>query len=262
MYLQAENTLLGEKPYWVFVSFLYAWIAADLAKDFAETSRDWLDRKKEGVVHPIMSHLVLVSFVVGTSWLGWSGSFVRGEIPAFDKPVGVEVIASTSLLLIVDFWILAMYFGFSKVVHAARLSGEYKQWSSHAGYWVAWISVAYVVWDFMVYYVVPRWTGFGDGNHLCEHWWMSVLCAGIAIAVFFMFKRGIPSDHPLRLVASDISLLGLVLFYRTLKQLAEPGQPGWLYGFRSGFLLLFVVAGLLALIPWPARPKPQAGVAP
>src|SRR2546421_1505899 len=45
---------LGENPYWVFISFLYAWIAADIARRFSEVSSHRSKHK-----HLLVSHLIL-----------------------------------------------------------------------------------------------------------------------------------------------------------------------------------------------------------
>jgi hypothetical protein len=149
----------------VFVSFLYAWIAADIAKRFSDLSSHWSEYTKckpRGSLAPVVSHLFLAAFVVATSWLGWTLAFVHGDVTAVDiKNLG-GVIAPSSLLLIVDFWILGTYFAFVRVVHRARRSGKYEgAWSSssgHAAYWVVFIQLAYLLWDFFVYFLIPYWT--------------------------------------------------------------------------------------------------------
>lgn len=146
MRLNEATRSLGETPYWVFVSFLYAFIAADIAQRFSKLSSHWseLEEKSEyawGGLHfwyvPVYSHLILLSFVVGTSWLGWS-QFVLDHLEMFELRLGV--LTSCSLLLIVDFAILTLYSSFASVLNEARLSGKYtglwSEYSGHAGYWV------------------------------------------------------------------------------------------------------------------------------
>jgi hypothetical protein len=265
MYLQACKTPLGENPYWVFVSFLYAWIAADIAERFAEISSIKAGTGEKAPpqrVHwqrPIWSHLVLAGFIVGTSWIGWTKAVCRGDVPTSEG-----VIEYTSLLLIVDFAILATYFSFTRVIYEARLSDKLKARPEQAALWLSSILILYVAWDFVVYWVIPWNTG---GQAFCAYasqfWassWMSVLCAGVAISAFFLFKYRVPADCPLNLLATDVSLLALVLSYRTLKQLAAgPDRPCWLYGFKWGCLICFVVAVVLAVIcKKPPDPQQEA----
>lgn len=49
MRLNEATRSLGETPYWVFVSFLYAFIAADIAQRFSKLSSHWseLEEKSE-----------------------------------------------------------------------------------------------------------------------------------------------------------------------------------------------------------------------
>lgn len=111
---------LPENPYWVFISSLYAWIAANIAERFSKISSDWSEyqlRKPRWWHIPVYSHLFLAAFVVGTSWLGWTHAFVKKDVTVFE-----DAIVSSSLLLIIDFWIVGTYFSFVAVVNKARLS--------------------------------------------------------------------------------------------------------------------------------------------
>jgi hypothetical protein len=255
MYLQESNSSLGENPYVLFVSFLYAWIAADIAGRFSNVSSRWSEYKRlkpRWWYVPIWSHLTLAGFVVGTSWLGWTNAFKH------DVSAPGEVIAPSSLLLIVDFWILAAYFAFVAVVNEARLSDKIQESSrsGQAAYWLALILLAYVLWDVLSYRVLPRWTGRGDGGHFWARSWMSVFCSVLAIASFFVLRRVRP-HRPFLTLAADVSLIALVLLYRALKQLASTCEPpgeqienlarhpigGWLNGFTWGCFLAFLSLG-------------------
>ncbi len=282
---------LGETPYWVFVSFLYAWVAAGIGERFSSLSLHWSEysRSKPRFWHvPVWSHLTLAAFIVATSWLGWTLAFLLGDVPGID--IGKGVIVPTSLLLIVDFWILGTYFAFVLVVNEARLAGRsYGRWSrqaGHAAYWVLWIQVAYLVWDFFTYFVIPCWeSGKGDASwswvwvgcaalagalvllrwfgrigpiaplvrfslivlfflglyfcipwkiesgvflNLWDHSWMSVLGIVLAWFAFWLSLTRSQTYGPFGVLASDASLLALVLFYRALKQLSAHCQVGHL----------------------------------
>jgi hypothetical protein len=260
MYIEAKYSVLGENPYWVFISFLYAWIVADIAERLSHISSQWFDYKARGPEWwyvPVYSHLLVAAFVVGTSWLGWTEAFLNGDLAVLG-----EVLA-LSLLLIVDFWILATYFGFVATPNKARLSdpsaaSEFPS-SRLPAYWIVWIVTAYLGWDVLTYRVLPRWTRFGDGTHFWAHSWMTVFCLVLAVAAFWALKR-VPASRPFWIVAGDLSLIALILFYRGLKQLASPSQGPiaqienlawkpfgtWLKGFTWSSFLGFIF--LLSLV--------------
>jgi hypothetical protein len=257
---------LGENPYWVFISFLYAWIAADIAQRFARVSRNWVDLNKRNAVPTTYSHLVLAAVVVGTSWLGWTSAFLKDGSPLCDIETIAKVIGPTSLLLIVDFWILAIYFVFTEVVNCARASdgsGESKPaWSPHsenAAFWLLMMFVAYIFWDLLVYLALPEWISH-DGASVCQFWrysWPTFLCAALAAGSIPMVQR-VRSDRRHWLLATDASLIALVLFYRGLKQLFVMGQrPMIVWVFTSiwllAFLFLLILAGITGHKQGPAQ---------
>ncbi len=256
---------LGENPYWIFVSFLYAFIAADIAVRFSSLSSHWSEYARcrpEWWHVPIWSHLTLAAFLVAMSWLGWTLTFVDGDVTGLDLRQRRGVIAATSLLLIVDFWVLGTYFAFVSVVNDARVSGKYEgSWSPHSGlaaYWIVWVLLAYLVWDFLVYFLIPRL----DKTTKVEFWkqsWMSLFCLLLAFAAFLWLKP-VRADRPPWILAADSSLLALLLFYRALKQLARSSETAgkqvsklvsllasnWELWFARVVLLLFIVLAVLA----------------
>jgi hypothetical protein len=225
MNLLQTGSSVGENAYWVFMSFLYAWIAADIAEKFAKVSENWSDLKKREAIVPIYSHLVLAAFVVGTSWLGLTRALKNPkEVCAPEW----GIIAPISLLLIIDFWILAAYFSYVQVIHEARLRGsscESENSSNQSSYWICYFLVLYCFWDFFVYYLFPHWPGpwrpaCSSQSSLCARAWMSFLCAGLAYVSLRVLNH-VRTDFPV-CVLSDGSLIALLVFYRALKQLSDP----------------------------------------
>ena len=225
-----DSTSLGENAYWLFISFLYASIIVDIAKGFYRVITYSLEKPKRVAVG---SHLVLASFVVGTSWVAWTLAFENGDVSA---PKGV--ISLQSLLLIIDFVILAVYFGFVTIIGGEREVGENpgsrKPYYKHASCWVGKILTMYVVWDFFGFFLIPKSGGSTATattppfeTHFWAHSWMSFLCASLA-GLAFLWLRRIRSDRVLWVVMGDVSLIMLILFYRALKQMsyAEPPTPG------------------------------------
>jgi hypothetical protein len=283
---QQASTLLGENAYWLFISFLYASIIVDIAKDFDKVVTCSLEKPKRVAVG---SHLVFASFVVGTSWVAWTLAFVNKDVFA-----PKEVISLQSSLLIVDFVILAMYFSFATIIGGERESGDNpglrKPYYKHSSSWVGKILTMYVVWDIFAYFLIPK---FGEGSmitattppsetHFWAHSWMSFLCASLAWLAFLWLRR-IRSDRMLAVVMGDLSLIMLILFYRALKQMshAQPLPSGthpaplpistqivqlinlhWLSNFALGscfiFFILFCLAGVIGSNEAPPRPTAKA----
>lgn len=259
IHLNDSNKPLGDNPYWVFISFLYAWIAANIAEHFSHVSANWSEyerSKQKWWSVPVYSHLFLAAFVVGTSWLGWTQAIIEHNIGFGD------VIAPSSLLLIVDFWILGTYFSFVAAVNKARLSSPHQTSpsSEHAAYWVMLILLAYLAWDSFTYYVFPRWIDHKAEDDFWPRSWMTVICLLLAIVAFMVLKR-VKASRPFWTMTADISLIALILLYRALKQIAisfphsATAQIGnltwyplgnWLNGFAWGCLLAFVILSYLA----------------
>lgn len=238
---------LAESPYWVFIGFLYACIAADIAGRFAKVSYRWSTYEQFLREHwwiPVYSHLILASFVLGTSWMAWSRAFAIGEVTSPDK-----VISAEALLVIVDFAILVMYFSLVVVVGNERKSkSEHPELSrparKHSSYWIAWILSAYVVWDFFAYFLIPR----SQCSVSC-FWtrsWMSMLCAALGWLAF-LWLNPVRSDRPGWMLAGDASMLALILFYRALKQVTQAQDPAplWLIVFSWVTLSVFMVLSVL-----------------
>ena len=277
-------TSLGENAYWVFISFLYAWVAAKIAERFWDLSREWSTYDCTKPKHwsvPVISHLVLSSFIVGTSFVGWTQTFEDRHVIA--PP---HVIHWWSLMLIVDFWILSMYYCLVGNVSQERTEATWGPTREHNGcaaYWVLWIMVGYCVWDFFVYWLIPRLlakisTGRFSawGSNFWVSSWMTLYCTVPAVVAYF-FLRQIRAERLWRLTAGDLSLLFLTLFYRALKQtpsvmqvcqISHPAQPGGVMAqcaqparidsyvpphnlFTWGAFALFLLFGAVAA--WPDR---------
>jgi hypothetical protein len=80
--MDSHHLSLGDNAYWVFISFLYASIATDIAKGFYKVICDDLERERQW---RLGSHLVLASFVLGTSWI--TGCCARWKPPRRPRTV-------------------------------------------------------------------------------------------------------------------------------------------------------------------------------
>jgi hypothetical protein len=242
MYLQSSELKPADSAYYVFISFLYAWIAADIGQKFGETEAQW--RRAEGWFK--RSHLILAAFVVGTSFLGWTGAWVAGSVSDPER----KVISAPSLLVIVDFTILAIYFNFVSDVHKERKEPEKDPGKSlkapiyyrHSAFWISLILLSYVVWDIFNYLLIPVLL---NKNH--TFWvksWMSLACAAVAGTAFAWLIR-VRSHRPGWVAVADFSLIALLLCFRAMKQLPY-AEGSWLYWFAAANFCIFVILAAVA----------------
>ena len=213
---------LGDNAYWVFISFLYASLAADVAKSFYKVICDDLEKEKQWIIG---SYLLLASFVLGTSWIAWTLAFKMKYVSAPKKVLSWEAV-----LVIVDFVILTIYFNFVAIVGRERECqhpDSPKPYHKHASYWVGVILLSYIVWDIFADILIPV---FGDHigatpeTYFWRHSWMSVFCACLTWLGFVRLKR-IRSGHKWRVIAGDGALVALIFVFRALKQMCV--DPNW-----------------------------------
>ena len=219
--MNSEQVLppLPENPYWVFIGFLYAFIAAEIANRFWKVSGEKLRGKRVS----LWSHLVLASFIVGTSWIAWSQSFKDRSATAPE-----EVISWQAVMVIIDFAILGIYFSFVSIIVSKRELDEKPEppdhCQKHASYWISLIFTMYVFWDIFAYLIIP-WRD-KQGIYFLDYSWSSILCACLVWLAYHWLKS-IRSDRVLWIVIGDVSLIALILFYRALKQMShiKPTPP-------------------------------------
>jgi len=216
---EGSSSSLAENPYWVFISFLYAWIAADIAGRFSRVVSEYKPSKPKGWSTRVRSHLTLAGFVVGTSWLAWTQAFEKHHVR-----VPKEVVSPEALLMIVDFMILILYFTFVSVVGDERESGDnptppHPPWK-HSSYWILLILVAYAVWDFFTYWLIPKWANCPQKDSFLAHSWSSIFCAILASLALAWIRR-IRIERVFWTSVGDVSLIFLIIFYRALKQLSH-----------------------------------------
>ncbi len=116
-----EKAAIGEDIRWVFVSFLYAVVASDIASKISRVFCNW--EKMAIIRRTALSHLALAAVVVITSWLGWSlGTASHSYAQVTD------VISWPTLLVLMDFILLVFYYA---LVCGIEVEGNKSQDSVH-----------------------------------------------------------------------------------------------------------------------------------
>jgi|SRR5579864_4274976 len=205
------NTSLGENAVWIFISFLYAWLAVEIAQGFPELPELPKERRRR-----VASYLCLSALLVGTSWIAWTRAFQSGD----RKPL-TEVISRQTLMVIIEFAIVTLYFSFIRFVGKMRLAEvEFPQHDrERASFWVALSLTMYIAWDVLLWLI----TNLDDPGNRYGYWqysWATVVCAPLAWLAFYLQKNG----RMRKLVESDICLISLILFFRALKQMSHTDE--------------------------------------
>ena len=226
--MKKNTTLQPEDLRFLFVQFLFGLTAAEVAVKFSDlflkshlfsTPAFW----------PLLSHLVLATVLIGTSWVGWSNSTsaktIRGVKSVFSKPF---------VVLIFDVILVIMYY---MLVRSTGITGENQRSSvsdlitvEYPTRLVAFIFIVYLVWDIITKWPITR--------KVLLRITLTFICACFAFLIWF-FLHTIKDTYDTRSVYA--ALLFLDLSFRALKD-PSGDENTWFKEKQSwGWLFLFVV---------------------
>jgi hypothetical protein len=223
------DTGIGEDLRWLFVSFLFATVTSEIASKFSTLFLDW--RKRGPGRLPTLAHLILAAVVVMTSWIGWSLDTMHHTYPQV-----TEVFGFPTVLLVVDFALLTLYYALVKGIDVEKCNVNARD----ASLWSLSILTTYLIWDFVAVRI----------HHPVAQFWprvyVSLECGVFALLAFILLKD-ISAKHPVPVFFADISLVSLFLLYRALKQYATavPSERRHFIAcaaFFSSFVLSLAVA--------------------
>jgi hypothetical protein len=210
----------GKDLRWLLVSTLYAFAIAEIAVQSARL----VDHKKRSVsgTFAVVAHLIMVTIVVTTSWVGWTIAVARDPHPAHHLMI---VFSSPFCLLLIDVGLVICYFIMAKL--AGIPESKHEPLSPSAGkasFWLMIVFGGYVVWGVIAHFVMHGWLEL-------SLLWPSVACFALAI-VSWALIRSLTAFSAM--VFADAGMAALVLMFRASKL-------GWIDS------LYWTIAGVLAV---------------
>ena len=202
---------------WLLVSMLFAIVIAEIAIQ-AHRVISVFRRNSKGKrpsFFPIASHLLLVTTVVTTSWVGWSrsiGAAMHNELQ--------EVVSWPFVLLLLDVLLLIFYF---LMVRAPDIVEKTPPDASTITVSVAQNSFLLVL-IFLVYFlwgVVDHLLLQGLGNFV-QHGWYSFIGFLMALVIWLVVRKW---NKDYQIVIANLLMVAIVISFRVR---ILPGPPSWL----------------------------------
>ncbi len=207
-----------------FVGMMFAVTVAEVGLQVAS-----LVRQTDFSFHlymPALSHLLLATIVIATSWVGWTLSQSPGARHDVSKVFEAEF-----LVLLIDVTLVICYFVLVRSVEFDKPEGATKTiWSVSAApeaKWILYIFVIYFLWDVVTKVMVWRkdrlikqvdpWFP----NYL-SRFIPTLLCMALAL---YAFTRITDSTRHSQVVIADVALLALVLLFRASKDFVSAMFP-------------------------------------
>lgn len=201
----------------LFVQMLFSLTAAEIARQFADLV---LHVPVEWNSSPAYSHLLLAGVVVVSSWVGWAASSARSSVP-FNG-----VFSGACLILFMDIFLVFLYFTLTQSAEVPRGAPggprpDLVPSSSDEVMFVSMILAIYFAWDVLTKAFVNVECDKGKliervcGACLWSRGWISCACMILGFIVAYVLKD---VKNTTGVVLADLSLLSLVLFFRSLKE--------------------------------------------
>jgi hypothetical protein len=193
---------------------------------------------------PALSHLILATVVVATSWVGWSGSIAPGARQDVHK-----VFQWAFLVLLLDVSLVITYFILVRTVEVGKdQASTHIDPASTVAFWILVIFLLYFAWDcltkIIMYLQKPEgmWTR-NYGSRMIP----TVVCLVLAWIARSHVEH---ADLPHYLTA-DFALLSLVLLFRALKDFVSAWLPRSMPTKQDGTHLKFLARTRLSIF-WTA----------
>lgn len=200
---QVTDTAVGERRLkWEFVGMLFALTIAKIAENTAPLLVvTW----KLDLVQA--TRVLLVGFVVASSWIGWSVSKAKGA----QRPVG-RVFSMPFAVLVIDVVLVVLYFKMAEGI--GRGIDEVTVFLPEA-FWSAAIFLVYLVWDLVTKSFHER---RADGFKRIR---ITVVCFAAALIILFTTARFTAGEGDV--VLANIALLLVFVSFRAAKD--RPPKP-------------------------------------
>lgn len=194
---------------WILVQMLFSLTIAEIARQAAKLQaqhRPWRDAV------PAIVHLLLVTAVVTTSWVGWS--LAVGYEPHAEHRIQ-GVFGLPFVVLIVDVALVIVYFIMATgpevppsrdIVTAPSVRND--------SFWLMVVFLGYVVWGILV-----KWIMHG-GDEFIEQGWPSILCLVLSLVMWGLLRNMNALETVL---LADAGLIALVFLFRAMRE----KEPYW-----------------------------------
>ncbi len=210
----------------VFVQMLFALTMGEIARQIAALVA------QAGICDATSSytHLILATFLVATSWVGWTRSEASKKLRVED------VFSWPFVVLLLDVFLVICYFIVVKGAEMPNSTGDVTPSAENEAFWVLIVFVGYLLWDFLTKAVIidpptsssstpvkgsPPSSGRPTlrqrffGRRFWERGWISLVCTTLALLAWLLLRSASTLQS---VVLVDITLLSLVLLFRALKQ--------------------------------------------
>ncbi len=218
---------LGEDIRWVFVSFLFALVIAEIAQRFSKIFIGWNKVKARG---PKLLHLVFASIVVMLSWVGWSLAVIYGAYP---EPTAIFELPT--LFVFLDVALLISYYSLALGIDVCSQENPELPSIRHVLLWTVIIFAGYLLWDVLVAHL--------RHDFLEYKWWPSACCLVLAtIAFAFLGKAKAKPHDPWLVYYVDGALISLFVAFRAMKGFKPWSRDTWNdFALMSAILVLMFI---------------------
>lgn len=189
---------------------------------------------------PAYSHLFLATFVIATSWIGWSISVAPGN-----REDVKGIFQWEFLVLLLDVSLVIMYFILVRTIHFSDASiFPTIDPASAVAFWILMVFCFYLVWDIVT--KVATYRGWSEGSWLRKNGWRMAPTLACLLFAWWIWSQVGMADR-VHLLSADFALLCLVLLFRALKEfVSATGLKETVLGFVSAICACGLIYGVLA----------------
>ena len=159
----------------------------------------------------VLSHVILATYILISSWIGWQVSISPGNLKAIRTVFDLQF-----LILLVDVALVLCYFILIKGVESPK---EYTPSAHIESLWSVVIFALYLFWDFLTKFFHSR---IENGRKIIhfdlfgffKRGWITILCLALVSGIFAFMEH---SATAFEVVLVDMALLAVFILFRGLK---------------------------------------------
>jgi hypothetical protein len=190
----------------------------------------------------VFTQLLLGTYIIASSWVGWQKSKSRGHLQEIDN-----TFSKSFIILLVDLFLVICYFIIVKSVEKPYESNYQATVTANPEiFWSLTIFGAYIVWD-----ILTKWFDFDSKTfHFTSHFkeyvgrlYQAPLCFLLLIAI----DLTVSEIHDERTVIfADLCLILVFILFRGLKEtIREPNKHTMIILLKYFFYIAFPIVGIL-----------------